>query len=280
MAGSGATVVNGQITHSTWPAGVARNNDGLVVTIGADTSGAVALTLDITADNGGPWRFTYSLPIVTLPAGLAARSFWARDKSTGNADGDANPGERVKIKARLKNESATDFLNVVATLSTDDSNVTFGRDTVTHATWPAGVARNNDGLDVTFGSGASGSVAFTLDVTADNGGPWQFTYTLPIVTIPPVFAFRSAWARDKTTGDDDGNAEPGERVEIRVRMKNEGQVAGEMSSLPSAQTMAMSPSRQLRRHTRRGPLARHGPTWASSSISEQASGRASPSSWT
>ncbi|MEO2005216.1 MAG: hypothetical protein ABGY41_14095, partial [Candidatus Poribacteria bacterium] len=228
ISGDDVTSVTGQVTHATWPAGVARNNDGLVVEIGAGASGSVTLTLDVTADNGGPWQFTYTLPIVALPtAGLAERSFWARDQGVGNADGDANPGERVKIKARLKNESDTNFLNVVATLSTDDPNVTFGRDSVTHATWPAGVARNNDGLDVTFGSGASGSVEFTLDVTADNGGPWQFTYTLPIVTIPPAFAFRSAWSRDKTTGDDDGNAEPGERVEVRVRMKNEGQIAAE-----------------------------------------------------
>jgi hypothetical protein len=227
-SGDDVTSVNGQVTHATWPAGVARNNDGLVLDIGAGASGSVTLTLDVTADNGGPWQFTYTLPIVALPtAGLAERSFWARDKGVGNADGDANPGERVKIKARLKNESDTAFLNVVATLSTDDPNVTFGRDSVTHATWPAGVARNNDGLDVTFGVGASGSVDFTLDVTADNGGPWQFTYTLPIVTIPPVFTFRSAWSRDKITGDDDGNAEPGERVEVRVRMKNEGQIAAE-----------------------------------------------------
>jgi hypothetical protein len=225
--GSGATVVNGQITHPTWPAGMALNNDGLVVDIGAGASGTIAFTLDITADNGGPWQFSYTLPVVPLPPSMSSRSFWARDKVTGNGDGDANPGERVKIKARLKNESDTNFLNVVATLSTDDSNVTFGRDSVTHATWPAGAARNNDGLDVTFGSGASGSVEFTLDVTADNGGPWQFTYTLPIVTIPPVFTFRSAWSRDKTTGDDDGNAEPGERVEVRVRMKNEGQIVAE-----------------------------------------------------
>ena len=221
------TPVNGTVTHATWPAGVARNNDGLSVDIGVGASGSVAFTLNVTADNGGPWQFTYSLPVAALPAeGLAKRSFWARDKVTGNADGQVNPGERVEIKARLKNESATDFLNVVATLGGADPNVTPVNGTVTHATWPAGVARNNNGLLVDIGSGASGSVAFTLDVTADNGGPWQFTYTLPIVATPASFAQRTSWARDKVTGDGDGQAEPGERIEVRARLKNEGQVAG------------------------------------------------------
>jgi TolB protein len=221
------TVVNGQVTHATWPAGVARNNDGLVVHLGGTVADSVSFTLDVTASNGGPWKFRYTLPIVALPPGLAARSFWARDKTTGNADGDANPGERVQIKARLKNEGDTSLVNVVSTLSTVDSDVVIVNGERTYASWGAGGAKNNDGLLVDIGSGASGSVAFTLDVTADNGGPWQFTYTLPVVTLPSAFALRSTWPRDKTTGDADGLAEPGERVELRVRMKNEGQIAAE-----------------------------------------------------
>ena len=159
--------------------------------------------------------------------GLAARSFWGRDKVTGNADGDANPGERLQIKARLKNESDTDFVNIVSALSSDDPDVTIVKNRVSYGTWAAGVAKNNDGLLVDIAADASGSVAFTLDVTADNGGPWQFQYTLPVVPLPTAFALRSAWARDKVTGDADGNAEPGEQIEVRVRMKNEGHITGE-----------------------------------------------------
>ncbi len=227
-SGDDVVVVSGEVTHATWPAGSAQNNDGLVLDIGDGASGSVAFTLDVTADNGGPWQFTYTLPVVAAPVvGLAARSFWARDKTTGNNDGDANPGERLQIKARLKNESDTEFTNVVSTLSTDDPNITIVNGEKTYGTWAAGVAKNNDGLLIELGPDVSGSAAFTLDVTADNGGPWQFTYTLPIVTRPPEFIFRSAWTRDKTTGDGDGIFEPGERLEVRVRMKNEGQMAAE-----------------------------------------------------
>jgi len=221
------TIVNGTVNHATWPGGVARNNNGLLVDIGSGASGSVAFTVDVTSDSGGPWQFTYTLPIVALPAGLVARSFWARDKVTGNADGDANAGERVEIKARVKNESATDLVNVVATLSSDDPDVTVVNGQVTHETWPAGVARNNDGPRIDIGSSATDSVALTLDITADNGGPWQFTYTLPVVAAPVVMSARSFWMRDKSTGNADGDANPGERVELKARMKNASSVDAE-----------------------------------------------------
>ncbi|MEO2005576.1 MAG: hypothetical protein ABGY41_15945, partial [Candidatus Poribacteria bacterium] len=205
------TVVKGEVNHGPWLRGEKRTNSGFILDIAPDaTPHDISVVVDVTSDNGGPRQFTYTLPIVLPAAGLAARSFWARDKVTGDADGDANPGERVEIKARLKNESATDFLNVVATLSSSD-DVVIVNGTVNQATWPAGVARNNDGLLVDIGADASGTVGFTLDVTADNGGPWQFTYTLPVVPLPTGLAARSFWARDKVTGNADGNANAGER---------------------------------------------------------------------
>jgi hypothetical protein len=218
------TLVRGELTHATWPGGTVRNNDGLLVEIGAGVTGSVAFTLDITADNGGPWQFTYSLPVVAAPVHFSKRGMWAFDKRTGNADKNANPGARVHIRARMLNDSLVDASNVVAALRSDDG-VSIISGEVTHATWPAGVARNNNGFVVVIGGGVADSVSFTLDVTADSGGPWQFTYTLPVVELPSEFAFRSAWSRDKDTGDADGQAEPGERVELRVRLRNEGQSA-------------------------------------------------------
>ncbi len=220
------TIVSSQVTHATWPAGVARNNNGLLVEIGSTASDFVTLVIDVTADNGGPWQFTYALPITPLPVVLAERSIWFRDKVTGNDDGEANPGERLEIRARIKNESLVAAQNVVVSLSSADE-VTIVSSQVTHETWPAGVARNNNGLLVEIGPTASGSVTLDVDVTADNGGPWQFTYSMPVVASPADFAMRSAWFRDKVTGDADGQAEPGERVEVRARVKNEGQTAAE-----------------------------------------------------
>ncbi len=205
------TIVVGQVTHAAWPAGVARNNDGLLVEIGSNASGSVTLTIDVTADNGGPWQFTYTLPVAAAPLVLSNRSIWFRDKTTGDADGEADAGEQLEMKVRLRNDSIVDGENVVVSLSSED-DVTIVVGQVTHVAWPAGVARNNDGLVVEIGPTATDSVTLTVDVTADNGGPWQFTYTFPVASLPAVFSERSIWFRDKTTGNADGEANVGERV--------------------------------------------------------------------
>ncbi|MEO2005940.1 MAG: FlgD immunoglobulin-like domain containing protein, partial [Candidatus Poribacteria bacterium] len=126
------------------------------------------------------WQFTYTLPIVTTPTEFAFRSAWARDKTTGDADGQAEPGESVEVRVRLKNEGHVAGENVAVILSTEDENATVAAATVTHATWPAGDARNNVGLLVDLGADVGASVAFVVDVTADNAGPWQFTFDLPV----------------------------------------------------------------------------------------------------
>jgi hypothetical protein len=70
--------------------------------------------------------------------------------------------------------------NVVVTLTTSDPDAAVSAGAITHPTWPAGEARNNVGLSVQLSAGATGPVDFVVDVTADNGGPWQFSFTLPV----------------------------------------------------------------------------------------------------
>ena len=65
------TVVSGTLPQGAWPAGEARNNVGLVVDLGSGVGSAVQFVMDVTADNGGPWRFFLTIP-VTLPAAPAA----------------------------------------------------------------------------------------------------------------------------------------------------------------------------------------------------------------
>ena len=281
---SDVTIVTDSVAHGTWPQGEARNNDGIVLDIASDaTAQDVTLTYTVTADNATTQTFTFTFGVVVPSPSFSQRSSWARDKDTGNGDGDANPGERLELKARLKNDGPGAGTNVVATLTTTDTDITIVTGTVTHTSWPAGEARNNDGFvfevdsgatahDVTFtvsvtadlggpwsftvtvpiveipvvlaersfwardkvtgnndglkvdiASDATGTAAFVLDVTADNGGPWQFTYTLTITPSAAAFEQRTAWARDKTTGNNNGFFEAGEQLEIRARMQNVGQ---------------------------------------------------------
>ena len=176
------TVIDGLVTHATWPAGEARNNNGFVVDIGAAASGSVTFTVDVAADSGGPWRFTYVLPIVPT-VDFERRSIWVRDHVLGDGDGMAQPGEHVELRVRLLNVGGLDAENVVVTLSTSNPHVAVSSGTVTHPTWPAGEARNNVGLRVGLGPDVVGPVDFVVDVAADSGGPWQFSFALP-VTLP------------------------------------------------------------------------------------------------
>ncbi|MAF11219.1 hypothetical protein CMK11_12275 [Candidatus Poribacteria bacterium] len=180
------TVVEGLVTHDTWPAGEARNNNGFVVGISAGASGPVTFAVDVTADSGGPWRFTYTLPIVPT-VDFERRSVWVWDRVLGNGDGMAHPGEELDVRVRLLNEGSLAGENVVVTLSTSNPGATVSAGTVEHAAWPAGEARNNVGLRVALDLHVAASVDFVVDVTADNGGPWQFDFALP-VALPAAAA--------------------------------------------------------------------------------------------
>ncbi|MAF09705.1 hypothetical protein CMK11_04570 [Candidatus Poribacteria bacterium] len=224
-ADSDVSIVTGVVSHATWPVGEARNNTGFVVDVEpAATAHDVTFTLSVTADTGGPWEFTFTIPVVVAAVAFESRSFWSFDKTTGNADGLANPGERVQIRARMLNTGAATAENVVATLTSTDGKASVTTAQVTHATWPAGEARNNVGLVAEIDDSATGTAAFTLAVTADNGGPWSLSYTLTITPAAADFEQRSGWARDKVTGNDNGTIDPGEEVEVRARILNIGQV--------------------------------------------------------
>ena len=170
---------HGRVTRGTWEAGGGRNSIGFVVDVDPTATGCVRFAVDVTADNGGPWRFTYSLPIAPTVR-FARWSVWARDRNTGDADGVAEPGEQIELRVRMKNEGELAASNVVVTLSTTDGAVTIPTATATHASWPAGEARTNVGFLVDLGAGVGSSVAFVVDVTADNAEDRQFTFDLDV----------------------------------------------------------------------------------------------------
>jgi|SaaInl4_135m_RNA_FD_contig_41_245500_length_4460_multi_14_in_0_out_0_2 hypothetical protein len=238
-ADDGVSVTSGSVTHSTWPGGVTRNNDGFIVDLAPDlASSEVTFTLDVTADVGGPWSFTFTIPVAAPAPFFEQRLGWVWDRTTGNDDGVANPGERIEVRARAQNTGAAAATNVVATLAVASGDATVSSDTVTHATWPAGESRNNDGFVVDVGSSASGTLSLTLTLTADSGGPWVFTYTHDITSTPANFVQLAVkgWALDATTGDGDGQAEPGEQIQVRARLQNEGNLDAEnvVATLSSA----------------------------------------------
>ena len=146
---------------------------------------------------------------------------WIFDGALGNGDGWASPGERVEPRVRLLNDGPGDAKGVPATLEIADPDVAIVTGSVTHATWPAGEARNNDGFVLDISPDAvPHDVSVDVHLTADNGGPWELTFTFPIVVV--TFAKRKCWIYEPTAMTRNGYADPGERILPRVRMKNEG----------------------------------------------------------
>jgi hypothetical protein len=218
------TVVSGAVAHATWPAGVARNNNDLVLDIAPDaTSHEASIAVNVTADTGGPWEFTFTFPIVAPAFTFTKRNAWIFEPTASTRNGQADAAESVHPRVRLWNDGPEDAENVTVTLSTEDPDVSIGTGTVTHTTWPASVARNNDGLVLGISPDAtSHEVSVTVEVTADNGGPWQFTFTFPVVAPALTFTKRNAWIYEPTASTKNGHADAGERVQPRVRLINEG----------------------------------------------------------
>ena len=221
LRGSGAT-------SDAWPAGMARNSDALTMAIASDVEPRdVTIVVDVTADNGGPWRFVVVLPIAYPAVFFQLRSAWLFDPAPGgNKDGVANPGERLQPRVRLRNVGVEDARNVRVTLSLDDPSITVLTGDAVHETWPVGEARNNIGLLLDIAPDAAPTdVHVRVYVQADNGGPWAFDISIAIVDLPAEFSLRSSWTYDPD-GNGDGAASPGERVRPRIRLRNNGPGVG------------------------------------------------------
>ncbi len=217
------TVVEGEVAHGTWPGGEARNNVGLALDIAPDAAPHdVTVTADVTADSGGPWQFTFTIPIADLVPHISYRNGWVFDPD-GDHDGVADTGERVQPRIRLRNDGPGVARNVRVALAVQDADVAIATGEVVHAAWSVGAARNNNGLALDISpDAASHEVSVTIHVTADNGGPWEFTFTFPVVAPALTFTKRNAWLFEPTASTRDGRADAGERVHPRVRLKNEG----------------------------------------------------------
>ena len=189
------TVTRGQMSRARWEPGAAITHNGFTVSIESDASPHdVTATVRVTADDGGPWDFPFVFPIAYRPVKFLKRSAWVFDPAPGgDRDGQAEAGERVLPRIRLRNVGAEEARNVRVTLATDDPEVTIVAGEVTHGTWPAGEARNNDGFIMSIAPDAEGhDVTVRATVRADNGGPWVLTYSIPVVAPAVGFAFQGA----------------------------------------------------------------------------------------
>ena len=182
------TIVVGEVAHAAWPAGEARNNDGFVLDVASDaTPHDVDAAVDVTADNGARWRFTFTFPIAAPGLTFVHRNSWIFEPDAAMRNGLADPGERIEPRVRLINEGPAEGRNVTVALTIDDSDVTVVKGSVVHSSWPAGEARNNAGFALDIAPDAAPhDVAVLVDVTSEDGGPWQFSFRFPVAGAPAL----------------------------------------------------------------------------------------------
>ncbi|MBT5711815.1 hypothetical protein HOI71_12285 [Candidatus Poribacteria bacterium] len=182
--------------------------------------------IDITADNGGPWRFTIPLPISNV-SGMQVRTAWVLDPEPGG-DGDRgiNPGESITVNVRVANDGLGVHTNVQTTLVVDDSDIVVTSAVDPVESWSPQSSHNRT---VSFTADVASDaqphdVDVVVEITADDSDPHLYTLVIPIINRPPDFERRSVWVWDRSTsGNGDGAANPGERVYPRIRLRNIGQ---------------------------------------------------------
>jgi C1A family cysteine protease len=104
--------------------------------------------------------------------------------SRGNGNGQAECGETIELYVRLRNHGTSAATGVHATLSSASSYVTWPSNT--SSSYPnisaGSTGHNNDDFDLVIARGTphGHSIPFTVQVSAENGGPWSDAFALPV----------------------------------------------------------------------------------------------------
>jgi peptidyl-Asp metalloendopeptidase len=108
--------------------------------------------------------------------------------SSGNNDGLADCGEIIEGFVYLRNQGSNTATGVNATISTSSSYVTFPFNTTSGYADIAGSSSQLNSNDFEFQVAANTpnghQIQFTLDVTANNGGPWSANFVVPVTCNP------------------------------------------------------------------------------------------------
>ena len=143
--------------------------------------------------------------------------------AAGNNNGQVDFGEAIQLGMQLQNVGPDVANNVVATLSTDDPNIT-----ITDATENYGTIAGNFGsatiadafaFNVSPLTPDGQRVTFTLTVTGNAKDTWVSTFNVTVHS--PAVAFVSFLVSD-ASGNNNGMLDPGETADLTVTLQNSG----------------------------------------------------------
>jgi hypothetical protein len=144
--------------------------------------------------------------------------------SEGNGDGFASPGESVELQVRVKNFSSSPASSVVATLTSVDPLVTITDATETIGSVPVDSLRwTQDDFDFTVDYAARDAHVLTFGLEVSSGpDQWHSIIEIPVKAPDHV---ASGYTLYNAGGN--GLFDPGETVQVSVRLQNDGSMDGE-----------------------------------------------------
>ncbi len=138
-----------------------------------------------------------------------------------------NFGETVGLNVTLENVAASgsgyDAIDVTASISTTDPNVTINDDTEAYGTIVAGgMVLINDAFNITIAEDVPDQsvIPFNLHITDTNGNVWDTL--LNLTANAPVLTIGALNIDDTATGNGDSILDPGETADITIQVTNEG----------------------------------------------------------
>ncbi len=186
----------------------------------------VATILTLTAENGGPWHFLLTFHVTEREPDFVKVDAWSDDPIPGaDANGEANPGERIYVGLHLLNDSPTEASDVRLSLTALDPDVTVVVGEGSHTAWPGGEERETEFVVDIADAAAGHDAPLFISAVTDGGGIWQFSVVVTVVGPDPVFVVDDFWTVDPAPyANGDGLAAPGEHVSPQVRLRNDGDV--------------------------------------------------------
>ncbi len=204
------------------PTQIQNYNGNIIVENNADTgTNTIAVTgIGVNNNSGGEPNIIY-------------QAYQIDDDTSGGSDGNGNgiaeAGEDIELKVQLQNTGSDTATNVSAVLSTNDPDITITDANETYGTINAGDSDWNTDFDFEINPNCpTKTVTFTLNISS-NEGNWTETFSIQIQGNSggqPNIIYQAYQIDDDTSGGSDGNdngiAEAGEDIELKVQLQNTG----------------------------------------------------------
>ncbi len=175
----------------------------------------------VTAQNRIPYIGTVQ---VIAPAGpYVIYQSSTIDDAAGNGNGLVDFGEAIVLGVQLQNVGPDDAQDVVATLSSEDLNITITDDTENYGTIVGNFGNVTVADAFAFNVNPltpdGHKVTFTLTVTGTEKDVWESAFTITVHAPNVVYV---SFAVSDPTGNNNGMIDPGETADVVVTVQNNG----------------------------------------------------------